>query len=132
MAERQKTCSRYMAQCRELEKLVQSQEKILLIKNKKRNSTNICKPSMAIYSFDKTFFGGIETRVLCHSTAVCSGMQFKFQSLLSEIHHTVMRSSNSHQTVIRQSSIVISMSTEISRKSSESHQTAIRYSSERH
>ena len=39
-----------MAQCRKLEKLVQSQEQILLIKNLKKNSTNMCKPSMAIYS----------------------------------------------------------------------------------
>ena len=118
-----------MAQCRKLEKLVQSQEQILLIKNLKKNSTNMCKPSMAIYSFDKTFFGGIETRVSCHSTAVCSGMEFKFQSWLSGIHYMVMRG---HQTVINSHQQVNRNQQKFSRKHSDGYQILIRTLSESH
>ena len=74
----------------------------------------------------KQLFHGTAAKVSCHSTAICSGIQFKFQSWLSEIRYIWS------WEVIKQSSIVISKSTEISRKSSESHQMAIRYSSERH
>ena len=93
-----KTCSRNMAQCRELEKMGSVSRTNCIDRDFKKGIQQICASQVwPFIVLIKQLFHGTTARVSCHSTAICSGIQFKFQSWLSEIHYMVMRS---HQTVI--------------------------------
>ena len=99
-----KTCSKNMAQCRELEKMGSvSRTNCIDRVFRGRKFNRYCKPSKPFIVLMKQLFHTITAKVLCNSTAICSGIQFIRKPSESN-QKNMKKSSDSRQTAIRQPS----------------------------